>query len=175
MDRKLFIGILWDWGLALVLVVVLMGLSNYVIRPLGMPPTGEPAPDFTLPDLQQQSWTLSEHTAQGPVVLNFWATWCGPCRKEIPEFSRFQQSHPEVQVVGISVDQGMPTAQLQASSKRLGIDYLVLHDGTDAVAGPLYGVSNLPTTVVLHPDGSIKVTKIGAVNKARLEQMVFSP
>lgn len=175
MDRKLFLGMVWDWGLALVLVVVLMGISNYVIRPMNLPPKGEPAPDFTLPDLQGASWTLSEHTGDQPVVLNFWATWCGPCRAEIPEFNRFAQSHPDVEVVGISVDRNMGVKRLDAAARRLGIDYLVLHDALDEVAGPSYGVSSLPTTVVLHPDGSIKTIKVGAVDGARLERMVYAP
>jgi peroxiredoxin len=171
MDRKLIIGMLKDWGLALVVVVAALVVWNLVAGPAAAPPSGAPAPDFTLRDLNGQAHTLSEQRGK-IVVVNFWATWCGPCRAEIPAFSAFAESHPDVVVWGVSLDRGMSAAQLEGHAKRLGVKYTVLHDARDQVGAPLFGVRSLPTTVIIREDGSIRHVRVGAMSGAELDGLV---
>ena len=105
------------------------------------------------------------------VVVNFWATWCGPCRSEIPDLSAFQQAHPEVHLLGVSVDERMSAAGVRAAARRLGAEYTILLDPTSAAAGP-YNVSTLPTTIVIGPDGTVMDTVIGTVSERKLERMI---
>ena len=96
MDRSFLAGVARDWGIALILAVVVF-VAWQLFRG-GGPGLGEEAPDFTLRTLDGESITLSELEGQ-TVVLNFWATWCGPCKAEIPELSAFQRDNPDVKLV----------------------------------------------------------------------------
>ncbi len=169
MDKKLLIGMLKDWGLALVIVVGVLFVWNLVQPRVDM--SGDPAPDFKLADLQGQEFELKQHRGE-VVVLNFWATWCGPCKQEIPAFAKFHDDHPDIPMYGISVDDALTTRQLEAHVKRLGINYTVLHDQYSITAGA-YSVSGLPTTIVVGPDGKITAAHAGPLSLSRLERMVL--
>ena len=157
-----------DWGLALAITgFVFLGWNFLRARP---PSSGE-APAFTLVDVQGNDVSLEELRGE-TVVLNFWATWCQPCRQEIPDLSAFQDEHPEVRVLGISVDEAITTNHLRSVSKRFGITYQVLHDPTAKVSHA-YQVNGLPTTFVVDEEGKIKSAKAGPVSKQKLERMVF--
>ncbi|MDP2313117.1 MAG: TlpA disulfide reductase family protein [Pseudomonadota bacterium] len=121
------------------------------------------APDFALADLDGGRHTLAELRGQ-TVVLNFWATWCGPCRMEVPGLSAFARAHPDIPVLGIAVD-GEPDA-LRKAAEDLGIDYLVLR--ADAETRKAYGVSTLPTTVIVGPDGMVRSAHAGIMIQPHL-------
>lgn len=105
------------------------------------------------------------------VVVNFWATWCGPCRLEIPSFSAFAQANPNVPVLGVAVD-GTPP-QLQAAAKKLGIRYPVLI--ADAHTQRAWGVTTLPTTFVIGPNGEVKHAHTGILLRPQLSLLVNLP
>lgn len=153
----LWIGL--EWTGALVLAMVLF----VVIGRLRAPDLPDQAPDFTLQSLDGRTFTLSELHGK-TVVLDFWAPWCGPCRFEIPWFAEFAQAHPEVVVLGLAVD-GTP-AELGAAVKQLGITYPVLR--ADAATERAYGVTTLPTTVIVGPDGAVKSVHTGIMTKPEL-------
>ena len=168
MDRRFWVGMLKDWGIAIaVATAVFVGWN--ALRP--QPPRSGLAPDFTLSDLDGALVTLSDLQGQ-LVVLNFWATWCGPCRAEIPELTAFSREHPDVVVLGISVDEGMSTKGVGAYATRLKVGYPVLHDPRGVASDP-YGVSVLPTTVVVDAQGDIHATHVGALDRLSLERLVF--
>ncbi len=162
-------GMLKDWGLALIIVVGVLFVWN-LMQPGAPDLAGDAAPDFTLSDLQGQEYTLSEQQGK-VVVINFWATWCGPCRQEIPAFAKFHEEHPEIQMYGVSVDDKMSAARLEAAAKRLGINYTVLHDKR-SLASRAYQVTVLPTTFVIGEDGQVLRAHAGPLSLARLETLV---
>lgn len=160
---------LQDYGtVAALLVVVLLAYRTFAP---GQPDLPSQAPGFHLPDLD--GGTLSLESLQGRVVvLNFWATWCGPCAAEIPEFSAFAAAHPEVSVIGVSVDDLSPDA-LRPLASRLGITYpVVLADGPTQRR---WDVSTLPTTIVVGPDGAVWRSHVGTLNREGLERLVVPP
>jgi cytochrome c biogenesis protein CcmG/thiol:disulfide interchange protein DsbE len=122
------------------------------------------APDFTLQDASGAQVKLSQ--LRGKVVLlNFWATWCGPCQLEIPWFVEFEQQFRSngLEVVGISMDEdGWKVVKPFVSEKK--INYRVLL-GNDSI-GQLYGgVENLPTTYLIDRDGKVAFVHVGLAGK----------
>jgi thiol-disulfide isomerase/thioredoxin len=83
-----------------------------------------PMPDFTMVDLEGAPWTLAAH--RGRVVLvNFWATWCPPCREEIPGFVRLAESEPDLEIAGIAMDDD-GAADVRQFAKAAGVPYPIL-------------------------------------------------
>ncbi len=140
---------LLEWGGTLALIAV----AWVGIGMLRAPDLPGQAPGFTLPDFSGQT-----------VVLNFWATWCGPCRMEIPAFSDFATTHPEIPVLGIAVDGS--AAELRRASESLGITYPVLI--ADGPTKASYGVETLPTTVIVGPDGAVRHAHAGLMLQPQL-------
>ncbi len=131
---------------------------------LRAPDLPDAAPDFSLVALDGTRYTLSELRGK-TVVLNFWATWCGPCRVEAPGLSSFSAAHPDIPVLGIAVD---GTAdQLRDAAADLGITYPVLR--VDDATRKAYGVETLPTTVVVGPDGAVRSAHAGLMLETHLE------
>ena len=90
-------------------------------------------------------------------LLNFWATWCGPCRAEVPGLASFAAAHPDIPMLGIAVDGD--AAKLRATGQDLGITYpILLADGPTKKA---YDISTLPTTVVVNAEGQVRAAHAG--------------
>lgn len=128
------------------------------------PDIPDQAPGFSLTDLQGNPLVLDQMRGK-TVVLNFWASWCGPCRDEIPEFSRFAHEHPEVTILGLAVDSG-ELPDVRRSAQKLGIDYTVALADRDTVQQ--YDISAFPTTVVVGPDGDVAHVQVGAMSYEQL-------
>ena len=148
-------------------MVVLAGVLMLVVGRLRAPDLPELAPDFALRTLDGNPVVLSELRGK-PVVLNFWATWCGPCRVEIPSFSAYAEEHPDVVVLGIATDG--TEAELRAAAKALDIRYPVLRADRATVAA--YGVQTLPTTVVVDVDGRVHTAHTGIMLGPQLSMAV---
>jgi cytochrome c biogenesis protein CcmG/thiol:disulfide interchange protein DsbE len=110
------------------------------------------APAFTLTDLTGKSVSLADFKGK-VVVLDFWATWCPPCRKEIPDFISIQGEYGArgVQVVGVALDE-MP--KVQAFVRDNGMNYPVLM-GNDDVVARYGGIEGIPTTFIIDRKGKI--------------------
>ena len=139
------------------LLVFVVGLQ---LMPSGAP---DVAPDFTLVDVHGQQVSLSDFEGQ-TVVVNFWATWCGPCRVEAPSLEAFANRNPEVPVLGLVADG--PPAKVRKSMAQLGISYPVIM--ADSATINAYNVSAYPTTVVVNPDGSVRGSHRGIVMRPHL-------
>lgn len=130
-----------------------------------------PAPDFALPTLNGETFQLSEYAGQ-VVVVNFWATWCAPCRIEIPDLIEMQSELGDqgVQVVGISLDhQGREV--VEEFAEEAGFNYPILLDDGE-VAAQFGGVYALPTTIIIDKEGMIRRQIPGLVTKQLLTPML---
>ena len=122
------------------------------------------APAFTLKDSNGATVSLADYKGK-VVLLNFWATWCGPCKIEIPWFVEFEQQYKDrgFAVLGVAMDEeGWDIVRPYITDKR--VNYRVLM-GTDLVAQLYGGVESLPTTFLLDREGRIASTHIGLISK----------
>ncbi len=122
------------------------------------------APDFELKDPDGKTVRLSDYRGS-VVLLNFWATWCGPCKIEIPWFVEFERKlkHRGFAVLGISMDEG-GWETVKPYLSRVKVNYRVLM-GTDQVAALYGGVASLPTTFVIDREGRIANVHVGLAAK----------
>ena len=168
------------WNVLIVLLLILGPIWIWVNRlPVGnpasttdLPPApavGYPAPDFTLTTVTGETFTLSELRGT-PVVLNFWATWCPPCRAELPELQAASQRYAG-QVAIVGVDQAEPAVGVQAFAAQLGLTYALPLD-EQATVSRLYHVRSLPTTFFIDRSGVIRQIQIGPVTEATLAQLL---
>ena len=125
------------------------------------------APDFTLKAINDSSYTLSK--MEGKVVLiNFWATWCGPCRMEIPEFNELQKTYHErgLNIIGISVSDNKK--QLKNFTKSFAVDYPLLYGSAkdmNKVMRDYDGVYAVPSSFLIGKNGNIIWKYPGAILK----------
>ncbi|MGH8261991.1 MAG: TlpA family protein disulfide reductase [Steroidobacteraceae bacterium] len=133
---------------------------------VGAPPVPKSLPDFSLPDLKGQAHSIREWSGR-PLMINFWATWCGPCREEIPFLNqiRREQRVKDLEIVGIAVDLAEDVAQYVAKTP---IEYPVLigEDG-GAEAASAFGVHELalPFTVFLDRRGEVLALRLGQLHE----------
>ncbi len=153
--------------LALALVAGLLGLLIWKVTSDENPArVGDPAPDFELPLLRSEGKNASLATYDGTVrVVNFWASWCGPCRDEAPLLERAWKKHRDDGVVVLGVDTRDFVSDGTAFLREFEITYPNVHDGRGEQA-ERYGVAALPETFVLDADGEIVAHFKGAVDDA---------
>jgi len=133
------------------------------------PVPGYLAPSFTLNDTLGQSVSLADYRGR-PVVLNFWASWCPPCRAEMPEFQDASAKYKGHATV-LGIDQGEPHSIVSDFGNSLGISYPLLVD-EESIVNREYGVTALPTTVFIDSDGIVREVVTGIVSQAVLEDRI---
>lgn len=127
------------------------------------------ATSFT--DLQGRPATLSSWRGK-PLIVNFWATWCPPCLKEIPLFSRLQEGHPNVQFIGIAVDKPGNVRDFVAN-RSLSYPILIASDGAVSLMSELgNGRNGLPFTLSIDAGGHPRHAKLGALSETETERIV---
>lgn len=133
------------------------------------PIAGYLAPEFTLNSTLGEEVALSDFRGR-PVVLNFWASWCPPCRAEVPHFQNSSVKYGD-QAVILGIDQGEPLGVVADFGAGLGVTYPLLLDGDNAVNRE-YRVTALPQTVFVDRDGIVREVFTGVVNQAVLEDRI---
>lgn len=132
---------------------------------------GRMAPDFELNTLDGKKVKLSDLRGKA-VVVNFWATWCGPCKIEMPWLTELQDKYRAqgLEILGISVDEGS-SDKIAAFTKEMGVSYTVLR-ATDVVSDSYGGVDGLPTTFYVGRDGKVVDQGQGIVSKDVMENAI---
>jgi len=118
------------------------------------------APEFRLSNLEGQSISLSDFRGS-PVLINFWATWCPPCREEMPFLQQIYEEWLDKKLVLLAVDIGETPDTVESFMQSQNLSFPVLLDTNKDVA-PDYNIRYIPTTFLIDEDGIIQVVKVGA-------------
>lgn len=130
----------------------------------------QPAPDLTLQDLDGNQVSLSDYRGE-VILLNNWATWCPPCKEEMPEFNQYYNSYKDQGFQVIAVEAGDPEQQVRAFVEETGIDFIILLD-PENLSLKTYQNQSLPNSFVIDREGNLRLAWTGAINLATLEQYV---
>lgn len=129
-----------------------------------------PAPELTLTTLDGTPASLSDYL--GSVVLvNLWATWCPPCREEMPTLQAFYDEYRSDGFVLLAIDQGETSQQVIPFVKEFDLDFLIWLD-TGSEAGRVFETMNLPSSYVIDRSGRVRLMWIGGISKKNLEKYV---
>ena len=140
------------------------------VRPETIQLVANPSPLLALSMEDLDGRTITSDDLRGKVTLvNFWATWCGPCRTEIPDLVKLQARYPDhLQVIGVSADEG-PVQVVEDFATEYGINYPIVMN-TPELSRAFPGVMALPTSFIVDPDGRVVQTHVGLINPGVLEQ-----
>lgn len=130
-----------------------------------------PAPDFTMTDASGKSVSLTDFKGK-PILLNFWASWCGPCKSEMPDIqAAYEQYGNEIEFLIVNMTGMSGEAQETASQfiKENGYTFPVYFDEVYSAAAA-YGVNSIPQTYLIDPEGNIIGAAMGAMDAATVEQ-----
>jgi len=138
----------------LVLAIATTGLASDL--------AGQKAPDFTLKNVDGKNVKLSELLKEGPVLLDFWATWCQPCKQALPHLDRIHATYKDrgFTMLGISIDNTRSVSKVRPYVRGQGFEFPVALD-TDSQVLRQYRGTNVPHTVLIGMDGIIKNVWIG--------------
>jgi len=129
------------------------------------------APDFTLKTMSRDNFTLSDHEGK-VVVLNFWATWCAPCRKEIPDFIELQKQMKDdgVLFAGIALDkEGWSKVRPYAQKMEINYPIMLASSNVHSQYGPIRAV---PTTLILNKKRQVEYVAPGMLTKQKLKPIL---
>ena len=141
-------------------VATLLLLFLAPVATAGLQEEGSAAPPFTLNTLEGKPVSLSEFRGK-PVVLEFWATWCGPCRRQFPKMARIHEQY-EGRVHFLMVNSAEDAATVRAFTRRVDVPGIILMDPTDQV-GELYGTRILPSLFFIDAEGVVQAAIPGTL------------
>lgn len=167
-------------AIIIVIALVLLASVTFVVGLRGMTSASAPAaaptessliapfsptmaPKITGTTLTGKPFALADY-AGTPIVLNFWASWCSPCRREIPAIAAFAKAHPKVQVIGVNYQDTIDDAN--AFARQTGVTWPSVID--DGPIGNAYQVPGLPATYLIDAQGQIVDRILGEVTEAVL-------
>ena len=138
-------------------------------------PPANIAPDFLLLDMEGNQVTLASFFGK-PIILNFWASWCGPCKMEMPEIQKFYEQYgEEIHFLLVSVDDSVDAAKGFIADE--GYTFPVFFDAT-SMGAYAYGASSIPLTYFIDAEGNLTAYYMGAMNESILQQgvdMIYTP
>ena len=129
-----------------------------------------PAPELTLTDMQDQSVSLVDYRGQW-VLVNNWATWCPPCRAEMPELNAYYEAHKDEGFVLVAISSGDTKDQIAVFTQEYGLRFPMWQDPTSASLRA-FRMDYLPSSFVIDPSGTVRLAWTGAVSLETLEKYV---
>lgn len=148
------------------------GEANESIDALTFPPieVNQPAPELTLFDLDGNEVSLTDF--QGEVILvNNWATWCPPCREEMPEFKAYYNKYKDQGFQVVAIEAGEPEAEVRNFVEGAGLDFVILLDPENKSLITFQN-NSLPNSFVIDRKGNLRLAWLGAINGPTLEKYV---
>ena len=134
----------------------------------GAPANGSSALDFTLKTVDGQAVRLSDFRGR-PVIVNFWATWCGPCQVEMPLLAKAVEQNKDKNLVVLAVDQGEPVSVVKPWIEKKNFPFTIVLDEMGQV-GQSYRVRAYPTTYVVDANGVVKSWQVGSLTQMTLDR-----
>ena len=131
--------------------------------PGGAPAVGRPAPEFAAVALEGARPVSLQALRGRPVLLNVWATWCHPCRQEIPALQKIHRTRRGLEVVGVSIDEPGQDDEIRAFLRRYGATYPIWLDPDDRVSST-FATVGVPTTFLIGADGTLLWKHVGPVS-----------
>lgn len=152
--------ILKEYGTTIAIVVAAFVAIAWLLNPRPHPLEGAMAPTFALPDVSGQTIDMATHIGKDVVVLDFWASWCPPCRKGLPAVDGMAKTFEgqPVAVYAVNIMEGEALVKEFAAST--GLNLPILMDKTGIVAED-YGVTGIPQTVIIDQSGRIHAIHVG--------------
>jgi thiol-disulfide isomerase/thioredoxin len=137
-------------------------------------PVVESAPDFDLPGLFDESvtYTLSQYNGR-PVILNFWASWCPPCRTEMPAFQRAYENYGAEGLVVLAINQTY-SDDIDAArefANEMDLTFPLIRDDNGKVSLEEFEVRGLPTTIIIRPDRTVAIVQVGQMSDDQIEEI----
>ena len=163
-------------------LMVFIGIAVYVQGPKGidqitqdefiLPPieVDQPAPELTLFDLDGNQVSLSDFAGQ-VVLVNNWATWCPPCRQEMPEFKAYYEKYADEGFQIVAIEAGQPEAEVRAFVKEQELEFVILLDPENKSL-TTFQISSLPNSWVIDRKGQLRMAWLGGINFPTLEKYV---
>lgn len=172
--RTLYIG-LTAILLMTIALVILMFLRQQDVGPasVGSLVVGKPAPDFTLGTLDGTEVSLSQFRGQ-PVLINFWASWCAPCREEMPELVRAYEMHKAegFVILGLNLTFQDYLSEIHRFVDEFQMTFPILLDEDGAVTERLYRIPGIPMSVFINRDGTIQRIQVGLMSGEQIDRYV---
>ena len=169
--------ILVGMGLVTLITVGLILRSNQkgtieTIDSVTFPPVelNQPAPELTLFDLDGNEVSLIDFKGE-VVLLNNWATWCPPCRQEMPEFQTYYDKYKDLGFQVVAVEAGEPADEVRNFVKEVGLDFVILLDPENKTL-KTFQTSSLPNSFVIDRNGNLRFAWLGAINEPTLEKYI---
>jgi len=169
---KVIIGMGVFLVLGSITAVIWINAANSVAGDIpAAPRAGQRLPDFALEDLDGKPVRLSDYGGQ-VVLVNFWATWCPPCAKEMPGLEDFYSKHRGKGFTVLAVNVGETKSEAAAFTEQYGLEFPILLDPTYELADGLM-IDGYPTSVLVGRDGYIKKVHIGYLSPEDLDHEVY--
>jgi cytochrome c biogenesis protein CcmG/thiol:disulfide interchange protein DsbE len=134
-------------------------------------PTDFAAPELTLTDLQGATRSLADYRGQ-VVLVNLWATWCPPCKEEMPAFQAFYNKHADRGFVIIAINDGDPTSDVLQFVKDYELTFPVWLDPTYIATEQAFKTLNLPSSFVIDRNGTVRLMWVGGISRKMLDKHV---